>query len=112
MASNLVAGGAGTRRWSQNELRRSGCEVDRRARDLCRELGERELRNVPLAIEGKAREDLVQLGHQPGVLDAFRLHRAGAEIAEVIVVLGGNRQMQFLHACFQMRAFVIPGRPA
>src|SRR5262249_13919719 len=67
------------------------------ARHLGRELGERELRNVPFAIEREAREDLMQLGHQPGVLDAFRLHRAGAEIAEVIVVLGGDGQMQFLH---------------
>src|SRR5262249_45106218 len=67
------------------------------ARHLGREFRERQFGDVPLAVEGEAREDLVQLRHQPSVLDALGLHRAGAEVAEVIVVLGGDRQMQFLH---------------
>ena len=67
------------------------------ARHLGREFRKRKLADVPFAVEGEARENLVQLRHQPGVLDAFGLHRAGAEVAEMVVVFGGDRQMQFFH---------------
>src|SRR5262245_25295969 len=67
------------------------------ARHLGRELRKRQFADIPFPIEVEGRYDLVQLGHQPGVLDAFRLHRAGAEIAEVVVVLGGDREVQLLH---------------
>ena len=67
------------------------------ARHLRGEFRERQLAHVPFAVEGEAREDFVQLRHQPGVLDAFGLHLAGAEVAEMVVVLGGDGEMQLFH---------------
>jgi hypothetical protein len=61
------------------------------------ELGERELGHVPFAVEGEARENLVVAEREPGVLDPLRLDRAGAEIAEMVVVGGGDRQLDLVH---------------
>ncbi len=66
-------------------------------RHLRGELGEREFGHVPFAVEGEAREYLVMAEREPGVVDALRLDRAGAEIAEMIVVGGGDRQLDFVH---------------
>ena len=67
------------------------------ARHLRGEFRERQFADVPFAVGGEAREDLVQLRHQPGVLDAFGADIAGAEIAEVVVVLGGDGEVQLFH---------------
>ncbi len=45
-----------------------------------RELGERQLGGVPLAVEREACEDLVMAEHRPDGLDAFGLHGAEAEV--------------------------------
>ncbi len=77
------------------------------ARDLGRELGEGELREVELAVGREAREALVVAEIEPGVVDALGFHEAQAEIAEVIVIRGRNRKLQVRHllpltgACFQ-----------
>src|SRR5258708_18970664 len=52
---------------------------------------------MPVAVEREACENFVELRHQPDVLDALRLHGARAEIAKVVVVLGGDRQLQLVH---------------
>src|SRR5262249_37856527 len=83
--------------WQRDDVRILACH-------LGRELRERKLRDIPFAIEGEAREDFMQLRHQPGVLDAFGLHGAFAEVTEVIVVLGGNGQMQLLHCGRSVRS--------
>ena len=67
------------------------------ARHLRHEFGEGEFRHVPFAVEGEAGEDLVMPEHRPGVVDAFGLHGAEAEVAEMVVVGGGNRQLDLVH---------------
>ena len=73
-------------------------DVGIRARHLGHEFRKRQLAHVPFAIEGEARENFVQLRHQPDVLDAFRLHGAETEVAKVVVILGGDRQLQLVHS--------------
>jgi hypothetical protein len=52
---------------------------------------------VPFAIEGKAREHLVMAERQPGVVDAFGIDQAQAEIAEMVVVGGGYGELDARH---------------
>src|SRR3954447_22377659 len=67
------------------------------ARHLGREFRKGKLGDIPFAVESEAREHLVQFGRQPGVFDAFGLYGAGAEVAEMIVVFGRDREMDLLH---------------
>ena len=67
------------------------------SRHLGREFRKRQLGHVPFAVERETREDLVMAEHRPGVLDAFGLHGAEPEIAEVVVVGGGDRKLQPPH---------------
>jgi hypothetical protein len=69
---------------------RQADDVGVRPRDLGSEFGEGQLRHVPLAIEGEARENFVVTEREPDVLDSLGLYGAGAEIAEMIVVGRGN----------------------
>src|SRR5450830_54264 len=59
-------------------------------RHLRCKLGEGQLRDVPFAVEGEARENFVMAEREPGRLDAYRANVAEPEIAEVIVVAGGD----------------------
>ena len=67
------------------------------ARHLSGELGKRQFRHVPFAIEGEARENLVVPERQPDVLDPLGLYRAGAEIAKMVVVGGGDGELDLVH---------------
>ena len=68
------------------------------ARDLGGELREGKLGQVEFAVGGKAREAFVMAEIEPGVIDAFGFDDAEAEIAEMIVIRGGNTQFQLRHS--------------
>src|SRR5712672_3179258 len=76
------------------------------ARHLRGKFRKREFGDIPFAVEGEAREYLVQFGRQPSVLDAFGLHRAAAEVAEMIVVFGRDAEMDFLHRGYSSLASI------
>ena len=56
------------------------------------ELGDGQLGDVPLAVRGEAGEHLVVAEHRPDVLDPLRPHGAEPEVAEVVVVGGGDAE--------------------
>ena len=62
--------------------------------DLGRELGEGEFRQIEFAVRGEAREAFVMAEIEPGVVDAFGLDEAEPEIAEMIVIGGGDGELQ------------------
>jgi hypothetical protein len=57
------------------------------------ELGERELGDVPLAVVREAEEDLLHLEAQAGEVDALDGDRAAHEVADVVVVVDREREM-------------------
>ena len=48
-------------------------------------------------------EDLVMAEREPGMVDALRFDDAGAEIAEMIVVGGGDGELDLVHRRFPPR---------
>ena len=74
------------------------------ARHLGAELRERQLAHVPFAVEGEAREHLVVAEREPGVVDALGLDQAEAEVAEMVVVGGGDGELDARH-WFPLEAF-------
>jgi len=79
-----------TRNGTAARHKRQADDVGIFSRHLRGELGERQFRDIPFAIEGKAREDFVMAEGEPVRLDAFRAYQAEPEIAEMIVVGGGD----------------------
>jgi hypothetical protein len=65
-------------------------DVGRGPRYLGAEFRERQLTYVPLPVEGEACEHLVMAKRQPGMVDALGIDDAEAEIAEMIIVGGGD----------------------
>jgi hypothetical protein len=68
-------------------------DLGRRSRHLGAEFGERELADVPLPVEGKACEHLVMAERQPSLVDALGIDDAEAEIPEMVVVGGGDGEL-------------------
>ena len=58
------------------------------------EFAERHLRNVPFAILDEAEEDFLDRQHETGEHDALRPRDAIHQVADMIVIGGGERQMQ------------------
>ena len=58
------------------------------------ELSERHFGNVPFAIFDEPEEDFLHRQHETGEHDALGAHHAVREVAHVVVVGGGERQMQ------------------
>src|SRR5262249_53149319 len=77
---------------------RQSDDVGRVACGLSGEFCKRQLADVPLPVEGKAREDFVMAEGEPGMVDALRLDEPKAKIAEMIVIGGSNRQLDKRHA--------------
>src|SRR5262245_3686925 len=77
---------------------RQADDVGRLSRHLRTEFRERQLAYVPLAVEGKACEYLVVAERQPGMVDALGRDEAQPEIAEVVVVGGGDGELDARHA--------------
>ena len=62
--------------------------------DLGRELGEGQFRQIEFAVRGEAREAFVMAEVEPGVVDAFGCDDAKPEVAEMIVISGGDGDLQ------------------
>src|ERR1700748_3886641 len=67
------------------------------AADLGGKFGEGKLADIPFPVEREAGENLMMAMHKPSMVDPFGGHRAGAKIAEMVVIRGGNRQSD-IHA--------------
>src|SRR5262245_4432264 len=70
------------------------------ARHLGAEFRERQLAHLPFAVEGEAREHLVVTQREPGVIDALGIDQAKPEIPEMIVVGGGDGELETRHCFF------------
>jgi hypothetical protein len=76
---------------------RQADDVGGLARHLRAEFRERQLADVPFAVEGKTGEHLVVAEREPGMVDALGVDQAETEIAEMIVVGGGDGKLDARH---------------
>ncbi len=67
------------------------------AGDLGRELGKGHLGQVKFAVECHACEAFMMAEQKPVEVDTLCLNDAGANVAKVVVVRGGDRQRKFRH---------------
>src|SRR6185437_12418257 len=74
-------------------------------RNLRHEFGEGQFRDIPFAVESEAGKNLVMAEREPGRLNAFRLHAAESEIAEMVVIGGGDRKLQRTHGVYAFLRF-------
>ena len=97
---NAAVGAHIERRMAEHARRKYRNADERRIalRGKADELAERHFGNVPLAVLDEAKEHFLDRQHETGQHDALGPHHAAGEIAHVIVVGGGERQMQLRRA--------------
>src|SRR5262249_5026136 len=77
---------------------RQGDNVGGVARPLRAELRKPQPTHPPLAVEGEAREHFMVSERKPGVVDAFGIDDAEAEVSEMIIVGGGDGELEARHS--------------
>ena len=88
-------------------------------RHLRAELRKRQLAHLPLAVEGEAREHFMVSERKPGVVDALGTDDTEAEVSEMIIVGGGDGELDARHSsplcnlapglCLPRQAFTLDG---
>jgi hypothetical protein len=71
-----------------------------------RKLGERQLRDVPLAKAGEAEEDLLDRQRERGQLDALHRHATEHDVPDVIGFVDGECEAQWRHQANRMCTFL------
>src|SRR5262249_28040800 len=75
------------------------------------EFRKRQLAHIPLAVKGEAREHFMVAERKPGVVDALGVDDAETEVSEMIIVGGGDGELDARHSS-PLQTSARPCRPA
>ena len=94
--SDAAVGAHVERRMAEHARRKHRNADERRIalRGKADELAERHFGNVPFAVLDEPEEDFLDRQHEARQHDAFRPHHAIRQVADMVVIGGGQRQMQ------------------